>query len=298
MQDPWIVVIDLQQGMETHRTLLSEAYLNSNISVPLSNVASPKPIVIAVSAADDSIAVASNLGDGTSLFLYDANLKARGTFFLGRYVQDLEWSPNSQTVAILYAARYDERRRLVSRRLDRLSPQPDVCLFDIQRRRPISRFATGSSENQLLFSADGHRLYTINTYLYGTFIRGPGLIRVFEIPQGRLIQTIRGPKKGVRDHMKLSPNGQFIAADATTEHWDFRSIIGLENVDSVTSRIVVINAESGETVFERHAYGGDIYLPSYFGFSANGGLLFANLDWAQHRSFAFGLLCCNHCRFL
>jgi WD40 repeat protein len=279
VQAPWIVVIDLRQGIETHRDLFLKASPTLNTTVPFSGTASPKPILLAVSPADDSIAVASNLGDRTSLFLYDADLRQTGRFFLGRYVQDLDWSPSGRTVAVLYAARYDERRRLVGSRLDDLSPQPDVWLFDIPTGRPSARFSTGSSENQLLFSADGNRIYTINTYLYGTYLPGPGLIRVFEIPGGRLIQTIRGPKKGVRDHMELSPDGRFVAADATTERKDIlRTIVGLETIYSVTSRILVINVESGDTVFERHAYGGNVYIPSHFGFSRSGRLLLADMD--------------------
>jgi WD40 repeat protein len=281
LQVPWLVLIDLRNGLVSHRVLASEAYLDPNVAVPDRTDDFPEKAILAVNPVDGSVAVAFNVGKQTTVFVYDADLKVlRSSWSLARYVRGLCWSPEGRTLAVLYAARYDERRQPISAHFGGISSKPDVWLFDAVAGKPVTKFSTGSSENEILFSNNGKKLYAINTWMYRGGAIGWGAIRIFEIPSGKLIQTIRGPKHGLHGHMDLSPDGDLLAADASSEHEDIpRTIVGLETVSKVISRIVVLEHNDGKVIFEHHAsIYAYIWAPLHFGFSLDGRLLLVDIS--------------------
>ncbi|MGI9071158.1 MAG: YncE family protein [Bryobacteraceae bacterium] len=212
VQAPWVVLIDLQKHIESRRVLTSEAYLDPNVTAPTRTDDLPERAVMAMNPVDDSVVIALNLNDETTLFLYSADLEPKARWSVPRYVRSLCWSPDGRTLAILYAGRYDDRRRPISVHFGEISPEPDVWLCDGATGKATAKFSTGSSENQILFRNDGKQLYAINTWMYRGGRMGWGMIRVFDIPSGTLLHTIRGPKHGIHGRMDLSTDGRFIAA--------------------------------------------------------------------------------------
>ncbi len=287
VQGPWVVLVDLKRKTEIRRVLISDAYLDPNVAVPDRSADLPGGVILASDPEKSWTAVAFNSGAETGLFLYDAHLELRAKWPLPRYVRDVSWSPDGRTLAVLYAARFNAGKRLVSSRLRDLSPEPDVWLFDTLASKPTRKFSTGSSEAQILFGSGGRYIYTISTYLYGTYVRSPGLIRVFDTRSCSLSKVITGTKSGVRGSMQLSPDGALLAADATTQRTSiFDTLANMETVYRISPRIVVVDLKSGQPLFEHHTsvdiYNGWTFDPSRFGFSSDSRLLLSDM-WSGER---------------
>jgi len=269
IQRPWLVLMDFEDQKEIRRTLPSQEYLNPNCQWVLQDF-SLRQTRLAVSPQDNSVAVAFNTEKDCRVFVYDSELaNQRADWHLPRYVQDLSWSPDGKTLAVLYNGHYNEEKKTISVYFAVTVPQPDVWILDAQTGNTLTKFSTGSNQVRIAFSNDGSLLYAINDYLY--YGKPKGALRAFAVPSGELVRTFVGPKDGFHTNFAISPDSKLVVVDAST---DWRPWYSLEYAGK-RARFVVLNAHTGEALFrfEKLTYG-EKWDPLCFAFSSNGKLLF------------------------
>jgi WD40 repeat protein len=250
LQVPWVVLIDVAKGVEIRRALPSESYLRQDSPGRASWWGDIRIAGLDINPQDDSVAVVYNVGKDTHVYVYDSQLEMQiASWKLPRSVSGLCWSPDGRKLAVLFFGRYDENREIISMHTTDSSHEPDVWIVDPHSGAPLLKFWTGSNQDQIAFSKDGSLIYVINDFYYDSRAH-KGAIRVFSAVTGELVQTISAGRRAVHSIFKLSPDGNLIAADAST---DVPRGLHMERIwMQKIARVTLIDAQTGDLLFEHH----------------------------------------------
>lgn len=251
IQVPWLAVVDLRSGSIVRSVLPSPDLTDPKspaLHIPISQ---PVPMVAAVSPDGEAIAVASNLGKRSRAFIFNSDLtKQTKSWALSRYVEDLVWSPDGKRIAVLYDGKFDAKGRYVGQ-FPWLMPVrfPDIAVFEAATGRELESFFTGGPEAEIAFSPDGSLIYSISEASNVATLQKDAL-RAFSPTTGKLVRIISPRNLHVHDEFAVSPDGRFIAANASTPLWHpfFTEPHYFGNV----SRVAVLNAKTGKVLF-RHS---------------------------------------------
>jgi WD40 repeat protein len=235
---------------------------------------------ISVNRQRSGFALAFNVGSKPRLLLFRRDSQhPYAERDLPRYVNDVAWSPDARHVAVLYSGYADKDLRWVASVPGARVTLPDISVFDAQTADEELSFFSGGPESKLEYAPDGRLIYCISQnrflgYSWGDWNKET--LKAFSVTDGTLVRTIRLPRNGVRNSFALSPHGKFIAADSSTDL--FRVLQEPDFVHKM-GRFVVLNAESGDSLFEYHAsMDGKITAPIRFAFSPDGRLLFVDFN--------------------
>ncbi len=272
MLSPWLILYDTAQEKEIRRRLLSESLLSE-----LPQAFGPWPAGPPVAGVMDigpqrgKLAVAFNVGSAPRICTIPENLVGSAKCRRApRFVQDICWSPDGERLAVLYSNEFNTRNEYVWNARYRVPPlPPNVEIFDFASGRSV-QFRTGSVAAKIEFSKDGREIYSIGVWAH---IDQNDVIRVVSSQTGALVRTITVPRRGVRDIFTLSPRGQILAADASTNvpH----SFLTEGRRGEKIARVVLLDSHTGELLFEHHdRTAGEISDPAQLLFSSGGRLLF------------------------
>lgn len=271
LQIPWLAVVNLDNGSIGRSLLPSPDQADPNspgIRVPLDD---PVPMIASVSPDRGAVAVASNIGTSPKMFIYKSDLTGEiGSWALPRYTEGIAWSPDGSQLAVLYDGKFDGQGKYVGQFPQwmpvRLS---DVEIFDVVNRTKIVSFFTGGPEAEIAFSPDGQSIYAISETSNVTSLQKDAL-RVFSSRTGKLAGVIAPNGPRLHDDFALSPDGRFIAADASTARWHpfFTEPVAFGNV----TRVTVVEARTGKVLFSRQKTTG-LALPLNPVFTPDGRLL-------------------------
>lgn len=281
IQNPWLFLIDTENKAEVAHVMPSPA-LPSAVST--SAIGSRKAI-LTVSPRRRRVAVVLNNRTQPHLFMYRADLRGQATSWqLGGSVQDLSWSPDGKALAVLYSGVRDPQGNYISRwdRKPGLRTLPNVEILDARTGRSLLEFNTGDVGAKVEFSRDGKGLYVIPEGLCAECkdVKRDALL-VFSASDGRLERTFRVAGTGVRDSFELSPDGQLLAASASSA-WKLLGFTAEASWTKSDGRFVLMDAEDGQILFKHHERTWNRGAPFRFAFSPDGELLFADPDCNLH----------------
>lgn len=248
IDSPWLAVVDLRSG-SIIRSLLPSPDLTDPKSPALHDpIADPLPMVVAVSSGRGAVAVASNIGKGPRVSVFNSELTKRiKTWTFSRYIKDIAWSRDGKHLAVLYDGKFDGKGKYVGQFPQWMPVRlPDVTIFDTTTGAKLVSFFTGGPEAEIAFSPNGTLVYTISETSNVTTLQKYA-VRAFSSTSGKLVRVIspRGPH--VHDEFAISPDGRFIAANASTPLWHpfFTEAVPFGNV----TRLVVLDAKTGKILF-------------------------------------------------
>jgi hypothetical protein len=251
VQVPWLALVDLRTG-SIIRSLLPSPDLSDSHSRAPHVLSNPLPMAVAVLADGRAVAVASNVGDRPRLFVYNSDLtRCMAVRSLPRYATGLAWSPHGKRVAVLYDGKFNGKRDFVGE-FPKLMPVrlPDVAIFDADAGRQIMTFFTGGPESEIAFSPGGSLIYVISQESNVTSLQQDA-VRAFDSHTGKLVRTLAPKGPPVHDEFAISPDGQVIAANASTGLWHpfFTEAPAFGDV----SRVELFDAKTGRVIFSRSA---------------------------------------------
>jgi hypothetical protein len=251
LQPPWALLIDLPFAKETRRLLVCRPSVSSPEATEPAVVPrfAPRNMLLAVSPADGSLAIACNSKEMTlQIFNHDLQTKLV-SWPQERPIQEIAWSRDGRLLAALYhmpphptsnASRGNPTATGPTPRL------PNVIVYDVAQNRERLRFDTGDVDAKLAFDPAGTSLYSI--------ARGGGstgdrkelerdTLRRFDITTGRLVKRYVVKDTGVRQNFAVSPDGNLIAAGiAVTAYPPFF----MEQVSiKIRAGFVLLDAETG-----------------------------------------------------
>ena len=270
LQTPWLVLLDIGKKEEIRRVLPSQDYLSTTSSGRVYNeVGGPRVAYMAVNPQDGAVAAALNVWMDTRLYLYDSQLeKQTACWRLPRPVQGVCWSPDARKLAVLFNTRFEER-----------SEEPDVWILDAHSGAALLKLWCGSSQSRVVFGRGGDSLYVINDdkYMYSA---EKGSIRVFSTTSGKLVKTVAAGPRGVHNNFALSPDGRFLAADASTQ---VSQGLHLEPIyGAKIARVVLLDATTGVQLWEhQEKTDGEFWEPLPLLFSPDGNLLFVDFPLTE-----------------
>lgn len=249
VQVPWLTVVDLQTGSIVRSVLPSPDLTDRQspgLHVPISN---PIPMIVAVSPHATQVAVASNIGKGPRVFIFNSDLtKQVGSWAIPRFVEDLAWSPEGKRLGVLYDGKFDAKGKFVGE-FPGLMPVrlPDVDVFKVASKVKLASFFTGGPEAEIKFSPDGSLIYAISEKSNVTTLQRDA-IRAFSSASGKLVRVLSPNGPQVHDEFAISPDGRFIAANASTPRWHpfWSEPSAFGNI----TRVVVLDAETGQVIFQ------------------------------------------------
>lgn len=248
---PWLAVVDIRSGAIVRSLMPSPDLADPNSPALHVPIRQPFPMIVAVSPTRESIAVASNLGKGPSAFIFNSDLTKRvQSWALPRYAEGLVWSPNGRRIAILYDGKFDSKGKFVG-----AFPQwmpvrlPNVAIFDARSGTKLASFFTGGLEAAIAFSPDGSLIYVISETTNVTKLHKYA-VSAFSSSNGKLARILRPSGPPVHDEFAVSPDGRFLAANASTDlpHSFWTEPPAFSNV----TRVVVFDAQTGKVLF-RHS---------------------------------------------
>lgn len=247
---PWLAVVNLRSGSIVRSVLPSSDLTDPKsppLHVPLGN---PVPMIVSVAPERGTVAVASNIGKGPRMFIFNSDLTRQlWSWPLKRYVEDSAWSPDGKRLAALYDGRFDSKRNYVGELPQSKWPTslPDIETFDPTSGAVLMQCTSGHPESEIKFSRDGSLIYTISQQSVAGPMRGDG-VRVFSSTSGKLVRVIAPNRPRLHDEFALSPDGHFIAADASTDlpHPFWTEPVAFSNV----TRVVLLDAKSGKVLFQ------------------------------------------------
>jgi len=278
---PWLLLVDVAHKSVVARWLLAEEYLDPRISAP----PFPRESVqfpyrdLALNPLDDSVAVALNLGRKPRVFIVDAHSGERlATWTLPRWMQRIAWSPDGNKLAVLFSAQYDENGRDVWMKYAETSALSDLWIYDARSGKVVKKIVTGSFQTDIVFSPLGDLIYTVNTAFYWGHPKGA--IRAFSVTTGERVREIVGPKEGFKNSLAVSPDGKWVAGDASAH---VPQGLHLERIAMLKiARILILNAESGRIVFEEHQETArEDYEPLRFMFSPDQRFFLVDYPWSK-----------------
>jgi hypothetical protein len=247
---PWLAVVDLQNGAIIRSALPSPDLTDPNspaLHVPLCH---PVPMIVSVAHDQGTVAVASNIGTSPRMFIFNSDLTRQlRSWPLTRYVKSLAWSPDGKRVGVLYDGKFDGSGKYVGQFPQWMPVRlADISLFDAVTGKELLKFFTGGPESQIVFSHDGQVIYTISEMSNVTSLQKDAL-RVFSSHTGVLVRVIAPNGPHLHDEFAVSPDGRFIAADASSElgHPFWTEPVAFSNV----SRVVVLDSKTGKVLFSR-----------------------------------------------
>jgi WD40 repeat protein len=211
---------------------------------------------MAVNPAKGLVAAGFNVGIRPRIFLYNADLKGPKILELSQFVQDVCWSPDGRRLAVLYSGEIDGKGKFVGNDPHfRPLGIPDVEIFDPASGERQLRFFSGDREAKVAFSPDGTRLYTIS--LRDKAFNQKGAVRIFSASSGTLLKTITSSRYYLHNNFAVSPDGRFIAADASTKPPYLPLLLnvlrnGERGLYNKTARFVLLDAKTGKVRFEYH----------------------------------------------
>ncbi|TAM79100.1 MAG: YncE family protein [Acidobacteria bacterium] len=252
MQVPWLAVVDLENGSIVRPLLPSRDLVNSEspaLHIPLRE---PVPMIASVSPDRGAVAVASNIGSGPKMFIYKSDLTGQiGSWSLPRYAEGIAWSPDGKHVAVLYDGKFDGREKYVGQFPQWMPVRlPDIAVFDSATGAELLNFSTGGPESKIVFSPDGQFIYAISETSNITSLQKDAL-RVFSSRTGKFVRVIAPNGPRLHDNFALSPDGRFIAADASTARWHPFFTEPTPEIFGNVARVVVLNATTGKVIFSR-----------------------------------------------
>jgi WD40 repeat protein len=185
------------------------------------------------------------------MFIFNSDLTRQlRSWPLTRYVKSLAWSPDGKRLAVLYDGRFDKDRNYVGELPQSKWPTslPDIEAFDPMAGAALIQCTSGHPESQIVFSPDGSVIYAISQQSVAGPMRGDG-VRAFSSISGKLVRVIAPNRPRLHDEFALSPDGRFIAADASSElgHPFWTEPVAFSNV----SRVVVLDSKTGKVLFSR-----------------------------------------------
>jgi len=299
LQVPWLVLIDAKRAGEVRRVVPSEDYLRQGgPGPPFPELRSPGVAYLAVNPRDGSVVAAYNVVGQSHVYLYSPGLDALiNSWSSPRYIEDVAWSPDGGKLAILSNGRFDSaslrdasQLPAAHRRVETTqewvtlgkgfrmgvatSDEPDVEIVEPRSFEVLTKFWTGANEAHIQFSGNGALVYVINDSGYYDPSH-KGVIKAFSATSGALLRTMTGGPRGVRDSFALSADGRLVAADASTQ---LPQGLRMEPVAGAkVARVLLLNAETGETLFEYHEKtDGEYWDPLPLAFSPDGRLLFVD----------------------
>jgi WD40-like Beta Propeller Repeat len=250
MQVPWLAVVNLGNGSITRALLPSPDQVNSNsaaLHIPLDE---PVPMIVSVSPDRGTVAVASNIGSDPKVFVYEPDLTERiGSWSLPRYAEGIAWSPGGKQVAVLYDGKFDGKGKYVGEFPQwmpvRLS---DVEIFEVENGTKVVSFFTGGPEAEIAFSPDGQLIYAISETSNVTSLQKNAL-REFSSRTGSLVRVIAPNGPRLHDDFALSPDGRFVAADASTARWHPFFTEPTPEIFGNVTRVFVLDTKTGKVIF-------------------------------------------------
>lgn len=248
-QVPWFAVVDLETGSIARPILPSPDLTDPKSPGLLRSIDTPTPMAVAVSPAHGKIAVASNLGTEPRLFIFNQNLtKEIRSWALPRYVKGVAWSHDGKRIAVLYDGKFDSKGKFVGEFPQWMPVRlPDVAVFDATTGAKLVSFFTGGLQAEIAFSPDGSLIYAISETTNVIKLHKYA-VRVFSSTTGKLVRVIRPRGPRVHDEFAISPNGHFIAANASTDlpHPFWTEPAPFSNV----TRVVLLDAKTGKVLFQ------------------------------------------------
>lgn len=278
VQNPWLVLIDLESRREVNRVLAAQDLLNPDAPC-FKPIVRPNYTMTAVNPRDDTIAAAFNLGLEPRVFLFSPDLsKVIRSWAVSRYVQDLSWSSDGTALTVLYSGAFDENRKFVwNKPYEAPTTLPDVVIFDPGSGKEVMKFFSGGVQSRISYSPDGRLIYCISVGVHDDYQYEKDVVRVFSASSGDLTQVISVPGTGVRNNFLLSANGKLIVADASTKVR--RHLLGEGPWGLKIGRFVLLDAASGSLIFEHHErMPGETFTPLRFAFSPDGRRLFVDMS--------------------
>lgn len=275
IQNPWLFLVDIRKKAEVSQHLVVLPSLFSD-----SEAGTRRPI-LAVSPHRHRIAVVLNNRSRPYLFVYPADLRGQVTSWqLETSVQSVCWSGDGKSLAVLYSGARNLRGNYISGGSKKLGSNilPNVEIFDARTGKNLLKFSTGDAAAEAQFGRDGAgtELYAIPPgTCAGCKNAKQDAILVFSVANGRLKRTFRVAGTGVRDSFELSPDGQLLAANASSA-WMLFGFMAEASWTKSDGRFVLMNAHDGQVLFKHHERTWNRGAPFRFGFSFDGALLFAD----------------------
>ncbi|HET7841929.1 MAG TPA: YncE family protein [Terriglobia bacterium] len=257
---PYLRLFDVKRNLEIKKVVPNAKYLQHvSLRSPTNQSGGPPLAVFAINPHDGSVAAAFNVHGDIRFYIYDAELeKEIATWTVPRYVQDICWSRAGDKLAVLFNGRYDGTGPLPADGVEELkqfvgwypSPNsgPDVWVVNPQTGEPSLKLKTGNQQSHVSFSPDGQLIYVSQDEVNQN--RARGVIKVFSGSSGNEIRTLTAGPNGLHGYFLVSPDGKMIAANASSDvphpfwtepHYARR-----------IPRVVVIDTETGNLLFERH----------------------------------------------
>jgi hypothetical protein len=284
LQTPWLALIDLATKAEIRRVLPSREYLSPDSpGRAFYESGGPEFACMAVSPQSGAVAVAYNVWMDTKLYIYDPRLEtliASSQLPAGSAVQSLCWSPDGHKLAVLLYSGPVTSNRHASPAFRQGAPRdPDVWILEAHSGKTLSKFVTGYSQAQIMFGTDSQAVYVVNSIDYH-FPTHKGEIQAFSAVTGELLQTITAGPRGVHGNFCLSPDGKFIAADAST---NVHQGLHLEPIwGAKIARVVLVNAKTGKLLFEHHEKTDrEVWDPLRLAFSPDGRFLYVDFPLSE-----------------
>jgi WD40 repeat protein len=250
VQVPWLALVNLEKGSIIHSLLPSHDQVDPNspaLHIPLDE---PVPMIASVSPDKGVVAVASNIGSSPKMFIYKSDLTGEiGSWALPRYAEGIAWSLDGSQLAVLYDGKFDGKGKYVGEFPQwmpvRLS---DVEIFEVANGTKVVSFFTGGPEAEIAFNPDGQLIYAISETSNVTSLQKDAL-RVFSSRTGKLVRVIASNGPRLHDDFALSPDGRFIAADASTARWHPFFTEPTPEIFGNVARVVVLNGTTGKVIF-------------------------------------------------
>jgi hypothetical protein len=284
LQTPWLALIDLATKAEIRRVLPSKEYLSPDSpGRAFYETGGPQFDCMAVSPQSGAVAVAYNIWMDTKLYIYDPRLEtqiASSQLPAASAVQSLCWSPDGRKLAVLLYSGPVTLKRDSSPAFRQGAPRdPDMWILDPHSGKTLSKFVTGYSQAQILFGTDSQAVYVVNSVDYH-FPTHKGEIQAFSAATGELLQTMTAGPEGIHSSLCLSPNGRFIAADASTH---VPQGLHLEPIwGAKIARVVLLDAKTGKPLFEHHEKTErEVWDPLRLAFSPDGRFLYVDFPLSE-----------------
>jgi hypothetical protein len=151
-----------------------------------------------------------------------------------------------------------------------------VEIFEARTGHKLVEFNSGDVQARIEFCRNEKEIYAIPPRLCAECkdVKRDA-IRVFSLRDGRLARTFQVSGTGVRDEFQLSPDGQFLVANASSA-WMFLGFMIEASWTKADGRFVLMNAQSGQILSRHHERTWNSGASYKFGFSSDGELLFAD----------------------
>lgn len=246
----FIVVVDLHKGTVEWSARIPEIPHRYSLA---DSVRFFPTALLAVDRREQKFAVIVNneTMKEPEVFLYNGRSSAPLLHWrLPRFAESAAWSPDGEKFAVLYSGfcggHLNYYQVNIGRKKRNLLTLPDVAVFDARTGHLDLSFFSGQPEAQIAYSPDGGVIYTI-AGSGAAFVpsRALSVIRAFSAADGTLVRTIHVPHTGVLSRFALSPDGELIAADATTNPtWVWH------DPPPIAVRFVLLDVATGKKLFE------------------------------------------------